>query len=234
VGKYTPRYSQVDASFRKTEYQPICENEGYKRKKGIKMKTMSICPHTIRCIEDWAGKKVSPRVQSVMQKKSVPEIVKEEDEEGVPITKKRPNATPAADENQHEEKTPVRAITTNHPKNRIARATLPNKNLIFVRTLKDEVPLFQEKIDPHSPLAIVNTSIIPRDFKPQKKSARKHVSHSLGHHCLGYNSIYQTEKYHIVQNKGLESHELRIEPNNCNIKPFKAKIEKTVAFNQYS
>ena len=105
------------------------------------MKTMSICPHTIRCIEDWAGKKVSPRGQSVMAKKSAPEIIKEEDEDAVANSKKKANATPAQEENQPEEKTPVRNMTGNHPKNRIARATLPNKNPVFVRTLQNEVPL---------------------------------------------------------------------------------------------
>jgi hypothetical protein len=66
VGKYTPRYNQIDAAFRKTEYLPEKENEGFLRKREMNLKTMHICPHTIRVIEDWAGKKISPRGQSVM------------------------------------------------------------------------------------------------------------------------------------------------------------------------
>lgn len=58
---------------------------------------MHICPHTIRVIEDWAGKKISPRGQSVMVKATT-EIIKEEDEQ-VPSGKKRKNTniTPFVD-----------------------------------------------------------------------------------------------------------------------------------------
>ena len=68
VGKYTPRYSQIDPSKKETRYIPEKENEGFLRKRDLAMKTMHICPHTIRVIEDWAGKKVSPRGQSMMEK----------------------------------------------------------------------------------------------------------------------------------------------------------------------
>ena len=157
------------------------------------MKMMSICPHTIRVIEDWAGKKTSPRNQTVMNKTTVE--VKEEDEDGVPLAKKSKNVTSGGNGENDEkspggDRTPLRVKTSNK-KNRldgIARATLPNKSTVFVRTLKNEVPCTLEDVDPHSPLAIVSPSIIPRDFKIQKKgltSAKKHVSHSLG-----YNSIY--------------------------------------------
>ena len=77
--------------------------------------------------------------------------------------------------------------TTNHARHRsdVARGTLPNKNTFFVRTLHDEVPINLEKTDPHSPLAIVSPSIVPKDLKILRTGGRKKVGHSLG-----YNSIY--------------------------------------------
>jgi hypothetical protein len=93
-----------------------------------------------------------------------------------------------------------------------------------VRTLQNEVPITLEHSDPHSPLAIVSPAVIPKDLKVFKH--KKTMSHSLG-----YNSIYQNDKYHIVHDKGIDNvHEMRIEPNNCNIKPFKQTIVKTVGF----
>lgn len=138
VGKYTPRYTQVDASFRETKYLAEKENEGFAKKRELNLKTMHICPHTIRVIEDWAGKKISPRGQSVMLKATT-EIVGEEGEE-VPFSKKRHNTnlTPFADNGDtFGDKTPVMRATTNHNRHRsdIARGTLPNKNTFFVRTL---------------------------------------------------------------------------------------------------
>jgi len=184
------------------------------------MKTMHICPHTIRVIEDWAGKKVSPRGHSMMDKPN-----KEKD---VPF-QQRTTITPGVGEqgeNLDGDVTPIRAVT-NHTRNRsdIARGTLPNKNTFFVRTLQNEVPVSMEKSDPHSPLAIVSPAIVPKDLKILRRG-KKHVSHSLG-----YSSIYQNEKYHIIHHKGHDNfHEMKIEPNNCDIKPFKKKILKTVGF----
>jgi hypothetical protein len=226
VGKYTPRYTQVDASFRKTEYLPEKENEGFLKKKEINFRTMHICPHTIRVIEDWAGKKTSPRGQSVKVK--TVEIVKDEDEE-VPFGGKRTNngLTPGVEDEVLGLKTPMRS-TTNHSRHRsdIVRGTLPNKTPIFVRTLFNEIPVTMNSTDPFSPLANISGSIIPKSYK----KAHKNVSHSLG-----YNAIYQNEKYHIVHHKGHDNgHEMRIEPNDCNIKPFQKQILKTVGFQQYS
>jgi hypothetical protein len=49
---------------------------------------MTICPHTIRVIEDWAGKKNSPqRGQSVMVKAKT-EVIKD-DGEDAPFNKKK-------------------------------------------------------------------------------------------------------------------------------------------------
>ena len=59
VGKYTPRYSQIDKAFRKTIYLKERENEGVLRKRELNMASQFICPHTIRVIEDWAGKKTT-------------------------------------------------------------------------------------------------------------------------------------------------------------------------------
>jgi hypothetical protein len=229
VGKYTPRYTQVDASFRKTEYLPEKENEGFLKKKELNMRTMHICPHTIRIIEDWAGKKVSPRNHSVIHKNSN-ELTKDDDDE-FPFVKKRTNnsITPVVDSSvAFSSKNPTRS-TTNHNRHRsdIARGTLPNKNPFFVRTLANETPVKMDDSNPHSPLATMSPSIIPRSYK---KALAKHVSHSLG-----YNAIYQNDKYHIVHDKGHDNgHEMRIEPNNCDIKPFQKQILKTVGFQQYS
>jgi len=132
VGKYTPRYSQIDPSRKEnySRYFPEKENEGFLRKRDMAMKTMHICPHTIRVIEDWAGKKVSPRGHSMMDKPN-----KEKD---VPF-QQRTTITPGVGdqgENLDGDVTPIRAVT-NHTRNRsdIARGTLPNKNTFFVRTL---------------------------------------------------------------------------------------------------
>lgn len=133
-------------------------------------------------------------------------------------------------ENLDGEATPVRS-KTNHIRHRsdIARGTLPNKNPFFVRTLQNEVPITMEKTDPHSPLSIVSPAIVPKDLKIITRG-KKNVSHSLG-----YNSIYQNENYHIIHHKGHDNfHQMKIEPNNCDIKPFKKKILKTVGFHQYS
>jgi hypothetical protein len=201
------------------------------KKKELNLKTMTICPHIIRDIEDWAGKKISPRGKSVMEKKQT-EIIKEEDDE-VPFGKKRTNIAPYADNVEPlGEKTPIRA-NTNHNRHRsdIARGTLPNKNPFFVRTLFNEIPVTMDYTNPHSPLANMSPSIIPKSYKKAfVTGGSKHVSHSLG-----YNAIYQNEKYHIVHHKGHDNgHEMRIEPNNCNIKPFQKQILKTVGFQQYS
>jgi hypothetical protein len=144
VGKYTPRYTQVDAAFRDTRYFPEKENEGFRRKKDLNMKTMHICPHTIRVIEDWAGKKISPtRGGSVMV--SPTEGLKAENEQQQVSSKKHGQA-PAADfeEGVDGEKTPSGGRSaTCHVRNRsdIARGTLPNKSPIFVRILKNESPV---------------------------------------------------------------------------------------------
>jgi hypothetical protein len=97
VGKYTPRYSQIDAAFRETRYYPEKENEGFRRKKDLNMRTMYICPHTIRVIEDWAGKKISPSRGQSMLVQPTTEVIKEEDDEGTNPSKKRQNQTPGAD-----------------------------------------------------------------------------------------------------------------------------------------
>lgn len=201
-------------------------------KKQLNMKTMHICPHTIRIIEDWAGKKVSPRGQSVILTKNT-EILKDEDDE-VPFSKKRTanNTTPIVD-NGEADKPPVRAVKSNNNRYRsdIARGTLPNKNPFYVRSLFNETPVTLDKSD-YSPLANMSDSIIPNSYKKayMAGSGGKHVSHSLG-----YNAIYQNEKYHIVHHKGQQNgHEMRIEPNDCNIKPFQKQILKTVGFQQYS
>lgn len=58
-GKYTPRFSQVENTLAKNvHYIPEPENLGFLRKQELNFSKMTICPHTIRVIEDWAGKKV--------------------------------------------------------------------------------------------------------------------------------------------------------------------------------
>jgi hypothetical protein len=58
VGKYTPRYSQIDAKDKFPKYIPEPENYGILKKRELNIKSMSICPHAIRTIEDWASKKI--------------------------------------------------------------------------------------------------------------------------------------------------------------------------------
>ena len=52
---------------------------------------------------------------------------------------------------------------------------------------------------------------------------------------LGYVAIYETDKYHVVQDKGDKYPELRVEPNDCDIKPYKkqTRVYKAMSFSQY-
>jgi len=57
--KYRARFSQVENPLsRNVTYIPTPENFGFIRKQQLNLSNMTICPHTIRVIEDWAGAKV--------------------------------------------------------------------------------------------------------------------------------------------------------------------------------
>ena len=64
VGKYTPRYNQVDGRDKFPKYFIPPDNMGIIRKKELNIDSMSICPHAIRTIEDWASRKMmSPQAK---------------------------------------------------------------------------------------------------------------------------------------------------------------------------
>ena len=59
VGKYIPRYSQVDVKEKFPRYIPKPDNLGIIRKRELNLSKMDICPHAIRTIEDWASRKIT-------------------------------------------------------------------------------------------------------------------------------------------------------------------------------
>lgn len=65
--------------------------------------------------------------------------------------------------------------------------------------------------------------------------SKRHVHRSPSSFNLGYDSIYTTKNYHIVQGRGLNEPAMQIQPNNCDIKPYKnqLKVHKTMHFTQY-
>lgn len=66
VGKYTPRFTQVENTLAKNvSYVPEPDNLGFLRKQELNHSKMTICPHTIRVIEDWAGRKVQNSTKNV-------------------------------------------------------------------------------------------------------------------------------------------------------------------------
>jgi hypothetical protein len=71
-----------------------------------------------------------------------------------------------------------------------------------------------------------------REAKEKKKQYRDPQSYSLS-----YKPIFETSRYHIVHHKGeyQNLHEMSIESNDCNIRPFKeqSKTNKIMHFNQY-
>ena len=58
-GKYNPRYMQIDRDDTGVKYKQEPPNYGFERKKQLNLGSMSICPHAIRVIEDWASKKAA-------------------------------------------------------------------------------------------------------------------------------------------------------------------------------
>ena len=58
-GKYNPRWSLIEKREQHVKYIPEPENKGTKMKLNLGIKKMSLCPHAIRTIEEWAhpGKK---------------------------------------------------------------------------------------------------------------------------------------------------------------------------------
>ena len=55
-GKYNPRWSLIEKREQHVKYIPEPENQGVKMKLNLGIKKMSLCPHAIRTIEDWAHK----------------------------------------------------------------------------------------------------------------------------------------------------------------------------------
>ena len=148
---------------------------------------MHICPHTIRVIEDWAGKKINPkngghffdesksrRNASTLQGDSK-DAVDDGHEELVKTSKKRKNGTcltpdPEGEKEKREIGTPAegeRAATTEMRGQRrnirdVMRGTLPtNKQPLFCRVLENETPQAIEFNDPHSPLATMSPAVLP-------------------------------------------------------------------------
>ena len=145
-------------------------------------------------------------------------------------------------------------------KNAVVRGVIPtNKTPLYVRVLTDESPHKLEMKDPHSPMSIVSPSVIPSSALFRYKSPMSHAraesridnsfdksrfspskttaSNKSKSFKLGYSTFYQNQNYHIVHEKGISNeHEMSVQPNNCNISPFKQKqaVAKTMGFQQYS
>jgi len=174
---------------------------------------MTICPHTIRVIEDWAGKKVlhntaksttgnargasgfgfdfpapigSPGLGKSLKNGNGSHSASKA------AAKKREGAqTPLPPGEQDEPDSPTAAqamrskfdspgsLSIPHPKymrantqhlfqrrqKDVQRATVPtNKSPVCVRVLSNETPFGSDLHDPHSPMNIVNDSILPERF----------------------------------------------------------------------
>ena len=108
------------------------------------------------------------------------------------------------------------------------RGVMPNKKPIFVRVFPEETVLPNDIKTPHSPLAIVNPSIIPahghggklrkaclktQTFMRSSSINRQkpQIQKRLINGGLSYKTVYESQNYHIIHEKGaLNSHHMSI------------------------
>jgi hypothetical protein len=114
---------------------------------------------------------------------------------------------------------PTAVTARSQTQNSAFRGYLPaNKKPLFVRVLNNEHVLTNDVKTPHSPLNIVNPSIIPhsvhggkcrkaclrtqtsfiRSTSISRSGQKPHVPKKLIDGSLSYNAFYQTQNYHIV------------------------------------